>query len=305
MPPVRVAAVNRAESVYRSAAGKGANMVRCLRTLGIDAHLLAYAGGDIGEKFVEAYKAEKLTATFVRTAGETRVCTTLVEPGGTATELIEPAPKASESEGAEFDRHFERLIGDADMLAIGGTALGGIPEGTYLRYVESAKARGLRVFLDSYRSHGKRALEGSPDILKINSEELADLTHLPVLSARDRLEACSKIRETYNVRWIIITRGVDGAEAYGESAHFSAAAPEVRVANPIGSGDAFSAGVISAFNGQEAEPQNMKIALTRGVAMGTANCLNIKTGYVDIDDYVSVEKKVTVSGDTHPNDESR
>lgn len=300
LPGLEIGKVNRADSVVRSAAGKGANMVRGLVTLGIPCRLLGYAGGVIGERFVRACEDEGLPATFVAIHAETRVCTSLVLPGGETTEVIEPAPAAEASERREFDDAFRAHLASATMLAIGGTALQGEPKGLYLGYARAAKKRAIPVFLDSYRIHGKEALAASPDILKINADELADLTNTGTESIEQRSAACRALRERYGVKWIIITRGRGGAEAFAETGTLQASAPAVDVLNPIGSGDAFAAGVIAAIHDRGMNPAGLRDALRSGIAMGTANCMSLKPGYVNPRDLESVMGRIKLTEDRCP-----
>jgi tagatose 6-phosphate kinase len=300
LPRLEIGKVNRADTVVKSAAGKGANMVRGLMTLGVPGRLLGYAGGGIGERFVRACEEEGLPATFVPVHEETRVCTSLVLPNGETTEVIEPAPATNAQERRGFDEAFQELITDASLLAIGGTALQGEPEDTYYRFIQTAKNMGIPVFLDSYRIHGQRALAASPDVLKINADELADLTKTNLESVEQRSAACRAIRDRYGVKWVIITRGRGGAEAFAETGMLYGSAPDVSVLNPIGSGDAFAAGVIAALYKNGIQRAGLRDAVKIGISMGTANCMSLKPGYVDPQDREHVMGRVALTESTNP-----
>ncbi|MBT3272490.1 MAG: hypothetical protein HN368_05005 [Spirochaetales bacterium] len=296
LPKLQMGKVNRASCVYRSAAGKGTNLARGLIQLGLECRLLAYAGGALGEKFADAVADDGIPSTIIRIETETRMCTTLVPDGGEATELVEPAPAVNRLEREEFRLSFDHYLQDAGLLTIAGTAMTGEPDSCYLEQVNQAKKAGIPVFLDSYRSHGKAALRAAPEVLKINAEELADLPGRETNSSSKRAEACKQIRDSYRVKWLIITLGRNGAEAFAAERGLACAAPSVTAINPIGSGDVFSAGVVASI----ADNQNfddisaLARALELGTAMGTANCLNIKTGHVEMTDLESVRKLIEV-----------
>jgi sugar/nucleoside kinase (ribokinase family) len=57
------------------------------------------------------------------------------------------------------------------------------------------------------------------------------------------------------LRWVVVTRGADGAEAYGpDGAHLRAPAhPVARVVDATGAGDVFAAGLLDALVGQGAD----------------------------------------------------
>ncbi len=286
---LKVGEVTRIDRVMASAAGKGANVVRALATLGREGLLLAYAGGPNGKKFVDACAADGVRAEFTEIEHETRVCTTLIEASGRSTELVEPAPPVSDAERAAFEGSFQRWIGKADFLVISGTAMVGEREDCYLRFARAAHERGIAVLLDSYRAHGRRALDASPEILKINTQELAELTGLPASTIAERSAASAAIRRDYGVRWVIITKGGDGAEGFDGDSSVAATPPGVPFVNAIGSGDSFTAGIVSHLLERHSTDRpfpdgaDLREAIGLATAMGTANCMSWKPASIEPD----------------------
>jgi len=295
---LKVGEVNRIDRVMASAAGKGANVVRALAALRKEGLLLAYAGGPNGKKFVDACAADGVKAEFTTIGRETRVCTTLIEGSGRSTELVEPAPPVSDAERAAFESSFERWIGKADFLVISGTAMGGEREDCYLRFVRAAHERGIAVLLDSYRAHGRLALEASPEILKINSHELAELTGLPAGTLPERSAASAAIMRDYGVRWVIITKGGDGAEGFDGDRSVALSPPAVPFVNAIGSGDSFTAGIVSHLLDRHStgrlfpDGADLLEAIKLATAMGTANCMNWKPAWIEPEDLAWVLPRV-------------
>lgn len=306
-------AVNRVERVVESAAGKGANTARVLVSYGVAHELHGYAGGANGQAFSSACCADGLTVQFTEIERETRVCTTFIEDDLSVTEVIEPAPEISPSERERARGRFFDRIPHAALLAICGTALNGESDDCYIRMVAEAHERTVPVILDSYRLHGRLALEAHPEILKINRDELAELSSLPIESDRERLTAYCALAERYNLRWIIITHGREGAEAFNGRAVVRVRPPEVRAVNPIGSGDSVTAGIVahvvqsasvageqSGAAGHRVEQPDwldvelLRMAVVEGVSAGTANCLSAKPGYIQADHLEHVRTGCTV-----------
>lgn len=297
---LRSGEVNRIVEVAASAAGKGANVVRALGLLGSPALLLAYAGGPNGRKFMDACARDGVAAEFTPTARETRVCTTLIESSGVITELVEPAPRIDAAERDAFHAAFDRRIDSARMLVIAGTAMDGESPDCYLRFVQEARRRGIPTLLDSYREHGKAALAAGPEILKVNAHELAEITGMPVATAGERGVACARIAAQFGVRWIIITRGAEGAESYDGRRSVVAATPAVKVVNTIGSGDSVTAGIVARLMRERSgapfpDGADIADALRLGVAAGTANCMTWKPGAFERSDLDWVFDRVTLS----------
>ncbi len=282
--------VNRLDFSEFFPSGKGANTARALNGLGEKALLLSYSGGDNGRRFRKAFKREGLHCRFVRTEGETRTCITILEDNEQTTELIEPAAAVSAAETKRFFRRFLKSLSAAKLLVIVGTSLPASPEDCYKRYVEEAKKRRIPTILDSYRLHGRAALEAEPEVLKINLAELENLEGERLSDPARRKAAFRQTVEKYNLRWIVITRGAKGSEGYDGSRYLGAVPPPVRSRNPIGSGDAVTAGIgWSLLHGEDLEG-----ALRRATALGTANCLNLYPGRIDQQDYEQLLEAVRV-----------
>jgi tagatose 6-phosphate kinase len=285
---MEVGQVNRLEAAEFFPAGKGANTARVLLALGEEVLLLSYFGGSNGQRFREAIRAEGIPHLYVQTLGETRTCTTILEEGDLTTELIEPAAQLLPEEVAQFERIFHRSLPKAKMLVVAGTSLPGSPENCYRGYIEKAKKRGIPTILDSYRTHGRIALAASPDVLKINLFELESLTEKELADTEQRKAAVRKVREDFGLRWVVITRGAEGVEGFDGQSYFRAVAPKVEVHNPIGSGDAVTAGIAHTL----LFGQSLEQALARGTALGTANCLNLYPGRIESSEYEQILNRI-------------
>jgi tagatose 6-phosphate kinase len=274
---MEVGRVNRLEAAEFFPAGKGANTARVLLGLGEKVLLLSYFGGSNGERFRRAIAAEGIPHRYVRTRGETRTCTTVLEERELTTELIEPAAPLEPAEAQRFEQLFAANLSKTRMLIIAGTSLPGSPEDCYRGYIERAKKRGIPTILDSYKSHGRAALNGAPEVLKINLFELESLTGQSLVEAGKRKAAVAQVRDTYGLEWIIITRGAEGIEGFDGRKNILVPAPKIQIRNPIGSGDAVTAGVAHAL----LHGQSLAEALRLGTALGTANCLNLYPGRIE------------------------
>jgi tagatose 6-phosphate kinase len=290
IPKMEVGKVNRLEAAEFFPAGKGANTARALLGLGDTVLLLSYFGGSNGQRFRRAIKAEAIPHRYVRTRGETRTCTTILEAQELTTELIEPAAPLEPAEAERFEKLFRRNLPRARMLIIAGTSLPGSPEDCYRGYVEQAKKRGIPTILDSYRSHGRLALGGAPEVLKINLFELESLTGETLAGTVERKAALQQVRDTYGLGWIVITRGGEGVEGFDGRNYLHALAPKIRVRNPIGSGDAVTAGIAHSLLRRQTLDQGLRL----GTALGTANCLNLYPGRIEPSAYRQILEQVEV-----------
>ncbi len=303
LPELRRGEVNRATEVQTYASSKGPNAARSLACMGKEGLVLGYAGGLTGRLFQEDLRREGIKFHLTPIEAETRVCTTFAEPGGPSTEVIEPSPEVSPAERGLFQEIFRQHIDEARLCFICGTTVRGESEDCYARIISEAHRRGTPVLLDASGLQARRALRESPEILKVNRDELAGIADHEANDPASRLRIYRRLACDYGIKLFFTSLGAEGMEAFDGTRFLLAAAPRVRVINTIGSGDAASAGIglaleetLLAGAGAKASAfaDCLEKALLTGTAMGTANCLNTINGKVVREDYLSVRERLTI-----------
>jgi tagatose 6-phosphate kinase len=88
--------------------------------------------------------------------------------------------------------------------------------------------------------------------------------------------------------WLVVTLGKDGAAACADGKLLRVTSPRVDVVSPIGSGDAFAAGLVTAM------PRGIEQALRLATACGIANALTPHSGVVCREDVDKLMRDVTV-----------
>src|SRR3989475_12292638 len=90
---------HRASAGVTLAGGKGINVARALKTLGVPVVATGLVGGATGTRIVEELTAEAILNDFVRIEGESRTSTAVVDPTGeTYTEINEWGPSIDQEE---------------------------------------------------------------------------------------------------------------------------------------------------------------------------------------------------------------
>ena len=261
------------------------------------------AGGDGGAEPVAEPAEPAAPASAGKSAGAAGAAGVVDGATRQVTELVEPAGAASAAEQERFAAAYDRLLVQASVVVIAGSAIGGADRGVYAEMVRRARRRGVPTLLDAYHGHGRAALAAAPSVVKINRTELAELAGTAVDTGPARTAAYRGLCDRYGVRWVIVSAGAEGIEACDGRGLLQVAAPGVPVVNPIGSGDAASAGVAAALAGAAGAPVGGVVAGSRSapgaepaparidqadlaaaarlaVACGTANCLTATPGAV-------------------------
>jgi tagatose 6-phosphate kinase len=91
-------------------------------------------------------------------------------------------------------------------------------------------------------------------------------------------------------RAVLITRGSRSAYFTDGRQILEILPPEIEAVNPVGSGDAVTAGVATALN----RGRGLEEAVIDGMACGAANALNLVSGYLQTDDVERLKPAVRV-----------
>ena len=113
-----------------------------------------------------------------------------------------------------------------------------------------ARAAGVRVALDAEGERLRLALEAQPDVVKVNASEAAELLGVPTARRDEAMAAAQKLRELAggDGHAGIVTRGADGVVVAAPDGALYEGVLYVRGRYPVGSGDAFLAGLVAGLD---------------------------------------------------------
>ena len=290
---LQIDGVNRAVPA-KTAGGKGLNVARVLAQLGAETTALGLAGGHMGALLAALALADGIACAFSPIAGETRTCVNILH-GGNQTEILESGPEVSAEELAGFMAQFSAAVAAADCVAISGSLPQGVPSFTYARLVTLGVSQGVPVLLDTSGAALEAALAApvKPTLIKPNLSEVNALLgahhtvdDLPALQA-----SLARDPRFTGVSWIVVTLGAAGAVAFHEGRGYRVEAPRIACANATGSGDATVAGLAFAL----AAGMDDEELLRHGIACGTLNALDPKTGHLALEAWERIFTQTVVA----------
>jgi tagatose 6-phosphate kinase len=271
-----VDAVNRAVEVRQAASGKSINVARVLRSMGRQVLATGFLGGQNGRTMRGDMDLAGLRHDFVEVAPATRLCITLVDRGaGTATELVEESVSVAPPDYEALLKKLDQLLPGAAVLVLSGSLPPGAPANFYRRCVELGGER-VKVILDARGDPLLEALEARPVVVKPNRRELAETFGIdPEDEAGVRRAMAEAVGR--GAGWIIATMGADGALLSDGRRFWRLQVPHFRAVNPIGSGDAFAAGLAAALSDGRDVPDACRL----GAACAAANALTDQAGFIE------------------------
>jgi tagatose 6-phosphate kinase len=273
-------AVNRAAATAAGAAGKGVNVAKVLKILGADPVAIGFLGGPHGERIRDALHTAGIEVDFVDSGVPTRECVTLLDQETeTTTELVEESRPVARTCYDKLTDCFHKHLGASAAVVMSGTITPGGPSDFYLKCVQSANAAGKLSVLDAQGSPLLTALTGSPGVVKPNRVELASTVSRELACSRDVLVAMQELHARGAQR-VVVTAGKDKTLAFDGERAWEVITPTIQAVNPIGSGDAFTAGVVWRL----LKGDDLGEACRWGAACGAANALTLMAGDVRRDD---------------------
>ena len=246
--------------------GKGFNVARMLKSLGISSVALGFAAGKSGEMLDDKLKTLGIETDFVWVAGETRTNVSIVSTeNGRYVKVNEPGPIITKADLTQLAQKIGERVQAGDWWVLAGSLPPGVPLIYYTELITIIQSAGAQVFLDTSDEALRQNCAAKPQLVKPNDEEAQVLTGLPV-STPAEIAAVGKAISAMGPGSVIISLGKEGAILVDKDKAWLAASPKIVAANPIGAGDSMVAGVVWGLS----QGDSMQDALCKGIACGAA-----------------------------------
>ena len=221
----------------------------------------AYMANVLGDKGVVASRVgnDDLGREALQTMDRLGITTCYVQddpfrPTGTVDVRVDAAgqPEFNIAESVAWDAlewtpRWAELAASTHVLCFGSLAQRSpTSRATIHRFLEAAPAATLRVFDVNLRHTfftKEILLQGLQlaHLVKLNDQELPRISILLGLGGSNEIEQAQRLRDTYNLRLVCVTRGSRGSLLVAESQIAEHPGFRIQVADAVGAGDAFTA----------------------------------------------------------------
>lgn len=277
VPNFQLGQRHRASAGLTLAGGKGINVARALKQLGVPVVATGLAGGRTGTRIIEELTGEAILNDFVRIGGESRTSTAVVDPtGGSYTEINEWGPHVEPDELEMLLDKLRYLSSGADFVVLAGSLPRGVEPDFYAEVIRELTRRQVLTVLDSEGEPLRLGLEAEPYLVSPNQREAEALVGQEFYERQDFAFALEHIAEL-GARNVLITNesGCFARLREGrKTKRFRAAAPNVEVVSSVGSGDV----LLAAFIAAQAQGMPLEDAIRSAVAAGAASTKAVGAG---------------------------
>ena len=277
---VRPGRIHRPLAFLQVPGGKGLNVARVAAALGADVLVAGLLAGHAGRWIEEALASEGVQALFAWAAGETRDSLSVADrETGSLTEFYEAGTPVGPEDWPVFEALVGSVLRGRSWITMSGSLPAGAPVEGYANLIRTAAAAGVRSAVDTPGRPLEVSLRASAELVKINRAEArvllgedpaaADAEEASRQAGDDwALDAAATIRERAggHVHAAVVTLGVDGAVMAGPDGHSWRGSVEALGPYPVGSGDAFLAGLVTALDRGGDWPEALALAFGAAAA---------------------------------------
>jgi 1-phosphofructokinase family hexose kinase len=283
--------IHRPSEVVRRAGGKPLNLARAAAALGADVTVVAVLGGWTGDWLEGELARAEITVHRVPTPVLTRTCVSIsAADAEDLTELYEYAEPIPADVWAEAREALVReLAARPGWLAISGGPPRRLPPTGLAELAELAHHAGCRVAADTHGASLVPLLHSRPELVKVNRTEAAQVLGMEVATPLPRIAAAVQERTGGAV---VLTDGVAGSIGLDRAGTtYTVAPPSHRGRFPVGSGDAYLGGLLTALDRGE----DLGSALRLAAAAGAANAQIPGPGSLEPDLVRELAARIAVS----------
>lgn len=226
--------------------GAPANFAYVSKQLGNNGNILSRIGNDdFGKEILEQLKDKDLSTDHIQIDNEnqTGIVKVAIENGQPTYEIVENVAW----DFLELNEKWLEIAQESDAVCFGSLAQRNeVSRNTIREFVGLTK--GLRVFDVNLRQNyfSREILQKSlilANVCKMNHEELPIIAELFEIIGENVIETAQKLRQEFDLKLLCITRGGNGSLLITENDLSEFAGLNITVADTIGAGDAFTAGM--------------------------------------------------------------
>ena len=254
---------NRTVSEDFEVGGKGINVSRVLKNLGMDSQALGFISGFTGEEIKRRLCEYGINNDFYDVHNScSRINIKFKSSDG--TEINAAGPKIGD-DAQQWLSDKLKCIKKDDILVLAGSP----PKSHDMLYAEIMKeiaGTGAHVIVDATSASLENTLEYKPFLVKPNLHELEDLFGVSIHSTKEVFDYADRLKKMGAVN-VIVSMGADGAvmiDEYGR--RYTAKAPKGQVVSSVGAGDSMVAGFIKAVSEQLSYEEVFRYAVATGSA---------------------------------------
>ena len=270
---LKIGELNLTRAAGLRSGGKGINVSKMMKTLGIQNTALGFSAGFAGEFILNDLRNDGVTVDFIEVEGNTRINVIAFDnESKKETEIAGLSPVISrENLNKLTDRVSNLSVGD--ILVLSGSIPSSISDTIYKEMAENA-GEGVKVVLDTRGNLIDRNLNRN-FLIKPNIKELRQMFG-EKLEKEEEILRKSEYFFKKGIENVIISRGGEGALLVNKDGMWEASVPKGKLVNSIGAGDSLIGGFLSGLERGYTIQDSFRLGIAAGSATAYSPILGEK-----------------------------
>lgn len=191
LPRVETKAV---KTIYKSS-GPGINTCQILNNLNLAVSAIGFLGGLSGRYIFNELDNRGIINEFITIKDETKSTISLIENNSFLSKISEAGPRITREELVGFYELYGRIITDYNIICGLDSLPIGVPEEIYFDLIKLSNRIGKRFILESKGKELQYGIEAKPYMVKLDVEQLENLTGLKLDFENEIIKAANYILE--------------------------------------------------------------------------------------------------------------
>ena len=293
VPNFQLGQRHRASLGFASAGGKGLNVARALRRLGVPVVCTGFVGGRNGAQIVDELTKEEILNDFVRIREESRTSVAVLDPiSDQYTEVNEWGPAVAEDELDALREKLAYLTQGAAFVVFAGSLPRGVDADFYAESIREMSRRQVLTVLDSEGEPLRLGVRAEPYLVAPNVREAESLVGHEFNDDDDLASGLDELA-ALGARNVLITLETGCYALLRDeraTRRIRAVTPRFEAVSTIGAGDTLLAGFLAA----SVTGRSVEESLRSAVAAGAASVLEPGPGRFDPREQSRVSSLVSV-----------
>jgi 1-phosphofructokinase family hexose kinase len=261
--------IHRPDRFIQLPGGKGIHIAQVATMLGAEAVVTGVLAGHAGRWVADELEAQGVKARWAWGAGETRSSLSVADRATqNLTEFYESGTATTPEDWEALQAIVAELMPHASWLALAGSLPPGAPEDGYARLLTAAHEANVPAALDARGEPLAKTLKHHPQLVKINGAEAEELLETPVENLDHAQQSAAEIRTLAGAdgHAAVVTLGTVGIAMAAPDGALYRGRLQASGAYPVGSGDAFLAGMLTSLERGDTWPDAARLALGAATA---------------------------------------
>ncbi len=257
--PIELGEVNRVTTAGFHAAGKGINVAKVLKSLGIDVTVGGFLGKENQDGFQKEFSEAGIANRIQMVEGRTRINVKLTEPNGKVTDFNFSGFEITKQDWTRFVNDTLSWAGQFDMICVSGSVPPSIDLNDFTAWMKRLRSECMCLIFDSSREAFVAGLKALPWLVKPNHHELEIWAGRPLPELSDVVQAAHELRQQ-GIAHVVISLGEQGAMWVNASGAWMAKPPKCDVVSTVGAGDSMVGGLIYGLMMRQTSEHTLRLA---------------------------------------------